>query len=557
MAKRTGPKFSLVLIWTFLVGSVVAHAEVRPPTGQRDLILLIGQYQPHLYRLVGQQPVPFGTAQFYSPQALVADEKQKCFYVFDAPKLATEMNKIWRIEPDGAARVIFRAQSKSQGGPFSNPTSLAVDRNGQLLIADTVTGLWQLGANSQFRCLFDGKNRPLYKISVVADSPTGLLVATNFLDTVTGGHMLSGPPDQQTGVGDTAGRQFPIRVWKNQGGLHLVSQPGPGGQVRTVQVNRKPGSAEYDTYWRTASQMLVDTAGRVVLVDEGSIRERTEKVYTGSMRKTDYPQQRKTTSEVHGGLFVLHPNGQFEDLTFKTPDGKSGPLRHPRGVAQWSDDTYLVADPKMYVKGVSGTGGLFLLRVDGSRQARWPFGQRLRPVGVAILRDAGPPAQAAPTRQIRLADLAGRRTAGRITRLTSVSWECKPQGGGGIMGPIGMNWEAQPAAQAEAKLRSLFESARWMIGPDGALLFCGHGVNPQTQGNPLVMQGTVTAHEGMLSVSASYKTRSMFDTQLGSIDARLYGAEPGTVRLDMTVNVFTKTARLKGSFEQTMSLQGN
>ena len=553
MEKRAGLRIVVLLLWACSAGIVTAHADIRPPTGERDVILLIGQYQPHLYRLVGQQPVPFGNAQFYSPQAIIADERQKCFYVFDEPRMANEMNKIWRVAADGTARVVFQAQSKSQGGPFSNVTSLAVDRNGQLLIADTVTGLWQLGANAQLRCLLDGKHRPLYKISAVADAPAGLLVATNFLDTVTGGDILSGDPDPQTGVGDTLGHQTPIRVWKNQGGLYLVPPNTPAGLAQTVLVNRKPGSAEYDTLWRVASQILVDASGRVVLVDEGSIRHRKEEVYTGSRYKTDHPQQRKTTSDIHGGLLVLHPNGQFEDLTFKTPDQKSGPMRHPRAVAQWSDDTYLVADPKMYVEGIPGAGGLFLLKLDGSRQARWPFGQRLRPMGVAILRDAGPAAQATPTAQIRLADLAGTRTAGRITRIASVSWQRKGTGGG-LMGP---QFEEQSGSQAQARLRAVFENARWSIGPDGTLLFAAGGVNPQTQGTPLVMRGTVTAHEGMLSVSASYKTQSLFDTQLGSIDARLYGAEPGTVRLDMTINVFTKTERLKGAFEQTMSLQGN
>jgi len=538
-------------VW--FLGGIAAQADVKPPTGERDLILLIARYEPHLYRLVGQQPEPFGTAQFYSPQAIVADPVRQCFYVFDESKLANETRKVWRIEPDGTARVISQALGKSQGGLFSNPTSLGIDRNGQLLIADTVTGLWQLGADGQFRCLFDGKNKPLYKISAATDSPQGLILATNFLDTVTGGDMLSPPPDLTTGVGDSTGRQIPIRIWKNQGGLYLVPPNTRGGQTHTVLVNRKPDGAEHDTYWRTASQILVDAAGRIVLIDAGSIRERTEDVYTGSRRKTDYPQQRKTVSDIHGGLFVLHPNGQFEDLTFKTPDGKSGPIRHPSGVAQWSDDAYLVADPEMYVKGITGTGGLLLLNLDGSRQARWPFGQRLRPLGVAILRDAGPAAQAAPTRDIRLADLAGTRTAGKITRITSISWQRKGDGGG-LMGP---KWKEQSGPQAQARLRFVFENARWSVGPDGTVLFAAGGVNPQTQGTPLVMQGKVTAHEGILSASAHYKHQSMFDTQLGSLDARLYSTAPGTISVDMTINVFTKTERLKGAFEQTMSLRGN
>jgi hypothetical protein len=381
----------LTVGWGF--GGRVAQAMVKPPTGQRDLILVIARYDPKLYRLVGQQPQPFGVAQFYSPKAIVADPENQCFYVFDEPRLANQTRNIWRI----------------------------------------------------------------------------------------------------------------------------------------------------------------------VLVDAGSIRERTEEVYTGLRyppghpRHSDHPQQRKTKSVVNGGVFILHPAGHFEDLTFKTPNHGSGPMRRPHGIAQWSDDTYLIADPEMVVKGITGTGGLFLLNLDGSRQARWPFGQRLRPLGVAILRDAGPVAQATPTGQIELAALAGTHMSGKITRITSASLERKGQGGG-LMGP---QWEAQSAQHSQSRLRAVFENARWSVGPDGVLLFCGSGATPLTTGTTLVMQGKITAFEGMLSASASYKRQSMFDTQLGSLDARLYSAEPGTVTIDIKVNVFTKTERLKAAFEQTMSLKGN
>lgn len=298
----------------------------------------------------------------------------------------------------------------------------------------------------------------------------------------------------------------------------------------------------------------MDSAGRAVLIDAGSAWKRTEAVYTGSSRRTKHPQTRTTKSVINGGVFVLHPDGRFENLTFKTPNESSGPMRRPHGAAQWSDDTYLVADPEMYVKGITGTGGLLLLKLDGSRQARWPFGQRLRPLGVAILRGAGTPAQAPVAQPISLTDLTGHRTAGKITRIETVSWERKPQGGGGLMGPAGMNWDTQPKAQAEAKLRSIFENARWSIGPDGALRFSGSGVNPQTQGTPLVMTGTVTPHEGMLSISARYKGQSMFDTQLGSLDVRIHRAAPGKATMSITTNIFTKTERLKATFEQALSL---
>jgi hypothetical protein len=59
------------------------------------------------------------------------------------------------------------------------------------------------------------------------------------------------------------------------------------------------------------------------------------------------------------------------------------------GAAEWSEDTYIVADPEMYVEGVNSTGGLLLLKLDGSREARWPFGYRIQPVGLTVLRGTG------------------------------------------------------------------------------------------------------------------------------------------------------------------------
>ena len=581
MNNRTARPTIMFMVLAWSLGAIPAQASIKPPTEERDLVVLIARYKPSLYRLVGQQPTPFGTAQFYSPQAIVADPAQKCFYVFDEPKLANETRKVWRIEADGTAKVVFQAHSTANAGPFSTPTSLGLARDGRPLIADTGTGLWRLETDGRLQRLFDGKDKPLYRISAATDSRWGLVLATSYLYAITGGQILNLPRERdaswsptpsysglftrdlaivplgRTGVGNSTGRQVPIRIWKNQGGLYLVDPQERKPEVRNLMVNQKPGGEEYDTYWRAATQVFVDAAGRAVLVDAGSVWKRTELVYTGSTRRTKHPQTRKTKSVINGGIFVLYPDGRFEDLTFKTPNQSSGPMRRPHGAAQWSDDTYLVADPEMHVEGITGTGGLLLLNLDGARQARWPFGERLRPLGVAILRDAGPPAQATPTRRIRLADLAGTRMAGRITRVTSASWQRKPAGGGGMMGPVGLNWENQPSQQAEAKLRSLFENARWSIAPDGTLRFAANGVNPQTQGTPLVMQGTVTAHAETISVSARYKTQSMFDTQLGSLDARLYGTEPHAVKIDMTITVFTKTERLKGAFEQTMSLQSN
>ncbi len=68
------------------------------------------------------------------------------------------------------------------------------------------------------------------------------------------------------------------------------------------------------------------------------------------------------------------------------------------------------------------------------------------------------------------------------------------------------------------------------------------------------MSGKVTAVGQLLSAQAQYRKTRMFDTQLGSLDARLRGGEPGTVLMDVTINIFTNTERLKGTFTQVMPI---
>jgi len=515
-----------------------AHAQPAPPTEARDVVAFIAREKPHLYRLVGQKPAPYGTARFYNPRSIVADARRGCVYVIDEPRLTTGKVKLWRIAGDGSAEVILQTKTDKADGPFGLDVSLGLDAQGRVLIADAGSGLWRLDGNGRLQQVCEGQEKPLFKITSATGSQRGLLIATSYFYDVRAGSVEGW-----------------IDVTQSQGGLYLLDPGANPPKIECLVANQHPGRAEHETYWRTPAQLFTDSAGRTVLVDTGSVSTRKEEIYTGARQRTQYKQQRVTKSVLNGGVFVLHPDGRFEDLTFKTADKGSGPLRRPTGAAQWSADTYIVADPEMYVDGIAGTGGLLLLKLDGSRQARWPFGQRLRPLGVAILRGAGTPAQATTTREIRLADLVGVHTAGKIARIESISWERKPEDGGGLLGGIGMNWEAQSREQAEAKLRSLFEGARWAIADDGALHFSARGVAPRQQGTPLVMQGKVTILQQMASATAGYKTTNMFDTQLGSLDVRIRSAEPGTAVMSITTNVFTKTERLKATFEQTMPVR--
>ncbi len=536
-----------IAVISVVCSTTATYARISPPTQERDLVVFIADEKPSLYRLVGRQPQPYGQVQFYNPQALVADEKQQCFYVIDRPRLASETIKIWRISADGTA--VLASEVPSQGGPFSEPICLDLDESGRLLVADIARGLWRMEPDGRFECLFDGKNKPMYRITATACSPQfGFVIGTSYLHSVTGGLMQDLYPERgvvwtptpsyrgtpaavflRSGVGNSSGRQSPIRVWKNQGGLYTVNTQGPQPVIGGLLANREPGGEEYETYWRTLKQILVDPAGRLVLVDAGGWK----------------------SSELNGGIFLMHTDGRLEELTFKTADGSCGPLRHPHGVALWSDDTYIVADPEMKVEGVPGSGGLMLLKANGEREARWPFGQRMRPIGVAILRNAGTPAQAEAVRSIILQQLVGQKVAGPITRIQKVSLQYENPNGSVVSG----RWKDQPQAAAEARLRAVFEGAQWIINPDGSLRFSGRGLNPGTQGNPYVMVGTVTQLDGMLSASAMYKGQGLFDLKSGSLDVRIHGSDtPGAATMSITVSVFTDEEHLKATFEQGLSL---
>ena len=583
--KKAALLFCLLVVILQFVPPMAARAGnpsttvLDAPTDPRDLVVFIAKYKQNLYRLVGNEPVAYGTAQFYNPVSIVADPRKNGFYVLDRPKLITENIKIWCIAANGTPNIVYQAPSTTQGGPFGKPTSLGLDQAGRVLIADAATGLWRLERSGQLQRLFDGKDKPLYKITAaIGTLARGLVIGTSYMYEITGGQMLNLPHQRgrmetwsaspshvnealtafypvnpgligfdHTGVDNSTGRQVPIRIWKNQGGVYLLDLSTDTPEIAGIIPNCLPGHPEYETFWRTLSQMFLDTADRLVLVDSGSKKTFEEKSYG-----TSY--SRKSESVINGGIFILHPDGRLEEITYKTPDHSSGPLRRPAGAAQWSTNTYIVADPELYVPGINGTGGLLLLNTDGTRQPRWPFGYRIQPCGVAVLRAAGTPVHAVPTRTLSLSDLVGIHTAGPITRIENISWE-KQTGGyppGHALYGFGQSWQPQSPSQAAAHLRSLFTGARWDIAADGSFHFSARGHSLHQQGTPLVMQGTVTADRQLTNALADYKGKNLFDTQLGSLEARLQSTAPGTVTANVAVTVFTKNERLKATFVQTL-----
>ncbi|MDI9433461.1 MAG: hypothetical protein QM570_17235 [Planctomycetota bacterium] len=195
-----------------------ASGQIGPPTGSRDLVVFVAREKPDLYRLVGQEPIPYGASRFHNPKAIVADPQQGCFYVIDEPRLLTEKVKIWRIAGDGSAQVVLQADTAKSGGPFGLDVSLGLDHQGRPLVADRDSGLWRLNPNGQLQQLLQPKDKPLIRMTAATGCQQGWLVATSYL------HETS-----QNAAGM-------ILTHKNQGGLFQID---PKATVRLPHPARR------------------------------------------------------------------------------------------------------------------------------------------------------------------------------------------------------------------------------------------------------------------------------------------------------------------------------
>jgi hypothetical protein len=321
------------------------------PPGERDMIVFIAHWKPTLYQMLGNAPQPLGEARFQNAQSLAVDPATKRIYVLDARTYLKDGFYVWRINPDGTGQVLFKGMYTTNGGPFGHPASIHCDGAGGVLLADPLTGLWRIGPDGRANQLL-GKEKPFKQLNAAVPAPGG-------------GYLLAcGHQSEITG-------QLLIFRWSVQGGLFWIDGTFAPASARMVLENRHPGQPEEQTLWRKVAQIFPDAAGRLWLVDAGQQEDK-----------------KRVKREINGGVFMATPDGRFEDLTYKTPDGLPGPMRFPTGIAQWDGDTCLIADWGLYLPNTNrGAGGLMLLKPDGRREAKWHFGWQLKPMGVGILRN--------------------------------------------------------------------------------------------------------------------------------------------------------------------------
>jgi len=316
---------------------------------------------------------------------------------------------------------------------------------------------------------------------------------------------------------------------ETQGALvHLDGSRVPAA-AQPLITNREPGQPKHDTFWRAPTQLLVDGAGRLLLVDAGD-----------------------EASDILGGILCRHPDGRLQDLTFATPDGRARPMRHPTGIAPWTRDAWLVADPRMYV-GPGGTGGLFVLGADGSRTRWWRFGPRCRPFGVAVLRGVAPPPPPPPR---PFASYVGAHTGGqpRVIGAQGLKIESTGMTVAGQYIVTGNKETPLTPAAAAAQVARHVTGASWIIGPSGSLVFAAAGADPAMEG-PLVCRGTADLYHHALIFTTTSRGRTRTDPDKSFIRGALVPLGGDAFE----VHAFYKCAHqgiLEGEFVQTVRIPG-
>lgn len=541
MSRRSIVLSALLLAIALLAPPAVRAAGPLGPPGAGDLVVFIAKEEPQLFRLVGHRAVPFGQARLEQPIALAADQRAGCFYILDNPKYVSGNGRLIRVAPDGRATVLLNVPRDRW--PFDKVSSLSMGADGGLYMAGQAAGLYRMAQGGARRVAL-GDDQRLERITAALALARGnLLLATAYRDDVDPGSESRAPTHR-----------------RRPGDLMILNLQNPRGSLRVAIANQKQGGRHYDTWWRTIGQMLVDSAGRIVLVDSGS-RTPASKSYTGYQYQYQAQQnplgaakQMHAASNLNGGVLVIHPNGRLEDLTYKNPGQSAGPLRHPQGIAQWDQNTYLVADPQMHVPGRGQAGGLMLLMLDGSRDPRWSFGRGIRPHGVAILRGAGAAAPAAGPEPapLSLSMLTAPRQGGDIIRIDRLKVSRKGQPANTrLYSPFGQGWSELPRPQAIQRLRQVCQGAAWRVRSDGAAAWLARGAQ-MGQAGPFHLTGTCRVERNLGVMTLGYRTQGKFDTQHGSLKARLMRMPDGGITAEVELTIFTKGERIQAVFNQAL-----
>ncbi|MBK8979327.1 MAG: hypothetical protein IPM29_25805 [Planctomycetes bacterium] len=483
------------LAWS-LEGSPAVGGPPGAPPG--DVVVFIAKDLPFVFRLDGDRPVPFGDARFCAPRSLVADARGITWVLDEPAPGAGAQLRLWRVLADGTSAIVARSDR------ISADQNLGIDAAGRVLLVDGSAGVLRLEPDGSLTTVARAERGDLRHVACATAAPGGGLFAA--CRYVAGARGLY-----------------------SQGALLRLDDSRLPASASVVLQNVQPGRSPEQTWWRRPTQLLVDGAGRLVLVDSG------------------VPE-----SDLLGGILVLAPDGHLVDLTYATPDGRCAPLRHPTGIAVWSRDTWLVADPLMY-PGAGSSGGLFLLGADGSRGRTWRFGSRCRPIGVGVLRGVDAPAVPAA---VPFAAYAGRYVAGPARVLAAAGFRQEATGvtvAGQFIHTGYRDVPLEPQAAAAA-LQSGMQGARWRIGPSGAIVIAAAGSDADAADGgegPGVCRGTADLFHSAMAFATVSRGATRTDSRKSFVRGALTANGDGSLQAHAFV-FRAVDGTLQGEIEQTL-----
>jgi sugar lactone lactonase YvrE len=284
-----------------------------------------------------------GTAASFSNMMGLAIDTSGNIYVADSRN-----NLIRKISPQGdvttlaGTGVVGSVDGRGDSASFFYPMAVAVDKNGNVYVADTHNGLIRRISPDGFVTTLAGKrvyhNVPGKDTIVRFDNPAGIAV-------------------------DGAGYVY-VADWAND----LIRKISPNGEVYTIAGNGKPGSKDgtgFSASFYLPGGIALDATGNIYIAD----------TYNNMIRKISPDGSVKTLA---GKKAMGSANGKGTDASFS----------HPAGIAVDQDANIYIADvgnnrirkitPDGMVTTFAGSGAR------GSANGRDTTASFYRPYGVAV-----------------------------------------------------------------------------------------------------------------------------------------------------------------------------
>jgi sugar lactone lactonase YvrE len=268
----------------------------------------------------GQSDGPGAAARFGDPFAAAMDE-QGALYVADA----ADRGRVRRISPDGVVTTL--------PGSFDTPSGLAIDRKGNVIVAETGGHTIRMISPEGAVTTLAGTGVPGYRdgpaSSAQFDGPIGVAV-------------------------DAKGNVYVADSYNDR--IRLIT---PDGEVRTLAGQGQPGFADgagVTAAFDTPTGIALDHEGAILVADTGN----------DAIRK-------------------VTPGGVASTLARTDPDDPAGLLRGVLGLAPtWDGFVYIASYQRGRIVQMSPQGGLSVLAGEGAAAPGNADLRLLGPSGIAL-----------------------------------------------------------------------------------------------------------------------------------------------------------------------------